>query len=451
MSSDRPPERLRTTRWNDVPFAPRQWRFFYGWVIVATSTLGIIASIPGQTMGVGVFTDDLITALGLSRVQLSTAYMFGTIGSSLLLPVAGRFQDRLGLRVMMVLSSLGLGLSVLVLSQSDGLSALVGGSVTASLCAILVCFFLMRFFGQGCLTLASRVAIGKWFNHRRGLATGISGVFVSLGFNGSPLLLNHLVQLLGWRGAALTLAAAVGGGMSLIGLVFHRDNPEACGLVMDGVRDEQWQRQMAARVPETRREFTRSEAIRTLPFWAFNLGLASQALIVTALAFHIASLGEEAGLDRKQAYSVFLPMAAFGVVSNLFAGWLSDRVRLKWLLAAMLLMQAVGTFGLSEFGHFRGRALLVIGYGIGGGLFATIATVTWPRFFGREHLGAISGVNMSVMVFASAIGPVWFSAGQTLSGGYHAIILASLLMPAALVFLSLRAENPQEHVPRSRP
>jgi len=443
-----PHEISRTTRWTDIPFAPRRCPFFYGWAIVATSTLGVIASIPGQTMGVGVFTDDLIAALGLSRVQLSTAYMIGTIGSSLLIPFAGRVQDRVGLRAMIVLSSLGLGMSMVMLSRSDELVSLGGESFIVSFGVILVCFLLMRFFGQGCLTLASRVAIGKWFNHRRGLAAGISGVFVSFGFNASPLLLNHLVQSLGWRGAALTLAVAVGGGMSLIGLLFHRDNPEACGLVMDGIHDEQWQRRMASRVPETRREFTPGEAVRTLPFWAFNLGLASQTLIVTAVVFHVVSIGEETGLDRTQAYSVFLPMSVFGVASNFLGGWLSDRVRLKWLLGAMLFTQAMGTFGLSGFGHLWGRALLIAGYGVGGGLFATLATVSWPRFFGRKHLGAISGANMSIMVFASAIGPVLFSAGQARSGGYHTVILASLLMPAALLLVSLRAENPQE---RARP
>ena len=73
-------------RWQDIPFAPRRWPFFYGWVILAASTVGILASIPGQTMGVSVFTDHLIAALRISRVQLSTAYMFGTVASSFMLP-----------------------------------------------------------------------------------------------------------------------------------------------------------------------------------------------------------------------------------------------------------------------------------------------------------------------------------------------------------------------------
>ena len=40
--------------------------FFYGWVVLAFGTLAVVFSIPGQTMGVSVFTDSLLEATGLS-------------------------------------------------------------------------------------------------------------------------------------------------------------------------------------------------------------------------------------------------------------------------------------------------------------------------------------------------------------------------------------------------
>ena len=40
--------------WAEWPFSPRKFPFFYGWVMVAGSIMAVIASIPGQTMGVGV-------------------------------------------------------------------------------------------------------------------------------------------------------------------------------------------------------------------------------------------------------------------------------------------------------------------------------------------------------------------------------------------------------------
>lgn len=66
--------------------------------------MGVFFSIPGQTIGVSVFTDPVKDALGLSRNQFSNAYMIGTIASSLLMGV-----QEFGL--------IGLGLGKLLLWQ----------------------------------------------------------------------------------------------------------------------------------------------------------------------------------------------------------------------------------------------------------------------------------------------------------------------------------------------
>ncbi len=69
----------------NIPFSPSKFPFFYGWIILAAGAVGVVMSIPGQTMGVSVFTDRLIDSLKISRLNLSLAYMIGTLSSSLLL------------------------------------------------------------------------------------------------------------------------------------------------------------------------------------------------------------------------------------------------------------------------------------------------------------------------------------------------------------------------------
>ena len=228
----------------DFPFAPRRFPFFYGWVIVAVSTLVIIASIPGQTMAVGVFTDHLIEALGVTRGQLSLAYMLGTVASGFMLPLAGRLLDKFGVRVMAIVASVGLAVGLVAMSRSDRIAQMVGTAlpdkylIYPAMIVITLCFLMVRFFGQGSLTMIGRVAMGKWFNHRRGIATAISGVFVTFGFNSAPSLLDGLIKLVTWRSACVILAGAIAAVISVIAWVFYRDNPEQCGLVMDGVSDE---------------------------------------------------------------------------------------------------------------------------------------------------------------------------------------------------------------------
>ncbi|MHC4444578.1 MAG: MFS transporter [Planctomycetota bacterium] len=430
--------------WHNIPFAPGRWPFFYGWMIVAVGTLGIMASIPGQIMGIGVFTDSLIETLKLKRTQLSLAYALGTITSSMILPFAGTLLDRIGVRIMMIVSAVGLALALVLMSQSDRIALVDGSDLFVLTFAVAMgCFFLIRFFGQGCLVLVSRVAIGKWFNHRRGLASAISGTCVAFAFIASPKLIDAMVQAWGWRPAYLALAAVVGVGMSLIAGIFFRENPEACGLVMDGKDDPVWHEKMAARVVDIRKEFTRKEAIRTISFWAFTLAISSQAIMMTSLFFHVTSLGDEIGLTRTQSYNISLPMSLVGAAANLLAGWISDRIKLKWLLMAHLSAQAIGIAGLLNFGQPVGQIMIIIGYGSSFGIFLVLVIVTWPRFFGRKHLGAISGLSTSIMVFASALGPVLVSVIHDLTGSYREVIIIYWFIPIAIMLAAIKANNPQ--------
>jgi len=437
-------------KWSDIPFAPAKLPFFYGWVVLAVCTLSIVSSIPGQTMGVGIFTDALMDALGLSRTQLSLAYALGTIASGLFLTRAGRYIDRHGLRVMGALSAAGLGLSLVLMSRATDLAAILPlPRMFAAMATVFVCFMSLRFFGQGCLTMVARVGIGQWFNRRRGRAVALMGLVTAFCFSVSPKYLNHLLETHGWQGASLILAALAGFGMTALALLFFRDRPEDCGLTMDGVPEPVTEGETGLPLP-VQREFTLREATRTLAFWAYNLGPASQGLIVTALTFHLASIGEQAGLGREAAYSIFIPMAFFSVTTNMVGGWLSDRINLKWLLLYMTFMQFVGTAGLAAFGTPLGRWAIIVGFGSSGGLFSTMTTVPFPRYFGRAHLGAISGLGMSIMVYASAIGPYFFSKGLDLFGSYQAVILACLALPIATGTLGALARDPQQIAARDK-
>ncbi len=438
----------------DIPFSPAKWPFFYGWAIVMTSTLAIIASIPGQTMGIGVFTDHLIEALGLSREQLSRSYMFGTIISGMILPIAGRLIDRLGVRIMAIVASLGLGISLLTISRCDRiierLSPCVaeGYLIYLMITVMMLCFLLIRFFGQGNLTMVGRVAMGKWFNHRRGLATAISGIFVTFGFSSAPLLLDHLIKAFGWRSAYVVLAAGTGLVMSVIAWIFFRDNPEQCGLVMDGVTDEAWLAEQAEKAPDIRKEFTRKEAAGTLTFWAFTLGLATYAFVVTSVTFHLTSLGEEMGRSREATLAIFLPMSCIGICTRFSSSWLIDRtsIRLKWHLIAMMSAEILGAVGLFFFASPAGWAMMAVGYGMTGGLMGALLNLTWPRFFGREHLGAISGLSLSILVWASAIGPWLFSLSHNMTGNYKTAICICALLPTTIIIAAIKAENPQNDI-----
>lgn len=432
----------------DFPFDPARFRpCFFGWVVVFASTVGTLFSIPGQTMGFSVFTELLIPELGLSRVSLSSAYFLGTISSGFTLPALGRLLDHWGARRTVVASALSTGLVLYYLSAcvpvSRWLAAVIPGlaPATAAFLVMALGFFLVRLSAQGVLTMTCRYVIGKWFDYRRGLALAISGVAVTFGFSAAPRFLDVLIDSFGFRGAWFVLGCLTLGIMVPLGWLLFRDNPEESSLEMDGG----FVPKARSRNPDmhVHRDMDRAEVVRTAAFWIFNLSFAFYALFGTAFTFHIVSLGREFGFSKDFIITLFMPMAAVGVATNLAFGLVNPHVRLKHLLLIMNVGAVIGALGLLRLDGPGGVVAYVIGNGVAQGGFVSLAGIVWPRFFGRRALGAISGLHMSAMVIASAIGPLLFGGSAQLTGSYGPVLMLCLGIPAVLAMASLWADNPQ--------
>ena len=436
----------------DWPFAAGKSPWFYGWAIAGLSTLGFLMSIPGQTMGMAVYSDDFIAAFGLTRTELSTAYLFGTLGSAFLLPRAGRWFDRYGARSVLLFAAMGLSLMLLWISVvrpvGNQLSAWLGlplAWVTFPL--ILVGYFGVRFTGQGVLTGASRNVLLLWFVRRRGLVSGVRGVFVSLGFSLAPLVLVTLIEGTDWQASLWWLALVVGLGFGGLVFLLVRDRPEVCGLRADNAPPDT---SATGKPVDGVKDLTLSEVRRMPVFWLYSASLAIHALFGTALTFHVAAIFEAAGRSRAEAFGYFIPQAVVSVCVNLSASAMADHMRLKPLLQVMLVAFLLGAYGLLKLETACGYWLLVVGFGAGGGLWGVLSNLVFVRQFGPRHLGEISGFNTSVTVFASAIGPVLFSFANDVSGRFDMAAIACMFVLMALLVMAMGLPQPLDRKPQFR-
>ena len=432
----------------DWPFAAGNTPFFYGWVIAVLSTLGFLFSVPGQTMGMAVFADAFIEATGLSRTELSSAYMLGTITSALFLTRAGRFYDHYGPRIVLVGASLMLGTAVGFISVVDVLSQTLAerffGSPTILAFGLMtLAYFGVRFSGQGIMTSASGNMLLMWFERNRGLVSGSRGVLVSLGFSLAPLGLAMLIDSWGWRQALWWLAIVVGPVFAMICLVLIRDNPQVCGLNADNLATSN----SSERVANHQTSYTLQQVRKNPVFWLYSMGLSIHALFGTAVTFHIVAIFEQAGRSRAEAFAYFIPQALVSVVVNLSASALADYVRLKPLLLVMLLSFIAGAIGLIFLQSDVGYWTLVLGFGVGGGLWGTLSNLVFIRHYGPKHLGEISGLNAALTVFASAIGPLLFSLAFDHTGTFAAGPLMCIAALVALFVVCLFIPQPLDAPP----
>lgn len=405
--------------------------------------------MPGQTGGVSVFTDIIIKELELTRLQISSAYMLGTAAGGFLLPWGGILFDQFGARRSATFSTLGLGIAALFFSQTDRVAyalRLLTKSEEGWLIEFFViscCFFLLRYFGQGMLTLSSRNMIALWFDRFRGMILSVSGVMGVLVFALGPKILNYGIQDIGWRWTLITVGLTLFLCSIFIFWLFFRDSPEECGLVMDGSLDAQAKDKKINPDRVFVKEFSKDEALSTYSFWIFTLSLSWAALYGTGYVFHIISVGDELGLPRGEILDFLVQSSFVAVTTMLVTGWISNHIRLKYILVFVSMASVWWPLGVLLMPSVLGHLLIVTGLGMLFGGSGIISTLVWPRFFGRLHLGAISGVSSKWGIIGSSLGPLCFAISRSVGGSYWLISVVSIGIGLILMVGAFFADNPQ--------
>ena len=430
---------MTSSPWNQDDRLVRRVPFFYGWVILGVGLGGMIMTSPGQTYSVSIFLEPIIAELDISRSLVSSLYTGATLLGSLALPLVGRLIDRRGPRVVMTGVALAFGLACLFMGLVQNAVMLAIG------------FVAIRMFGQGSLMLASQNLINRWWIARRGLVMGIAGMAMSLvGVGGFPNLIHALIGAFDWHTAYMALGGLVLVVMVPLSGVFARNRPEDHGLAPDGQAPRESDDETPDGVtkgPVREVNWTLDDAIRTPVFWLVSLGVASKAMLSTGLFFHMVSIFDDNGLSTDAAAAVFLPIAITTAVVNLSSGVLADYIPPRFLLATALAGQAAALLMATHLTSF-GVALVYGGIlGLTDGLTRTVSSVIWASYFGRLHLGSITGVTTTVVIFGSALGPMPFGIARDVMGSYETVLMISAVIPLGLGLANLWFKKPTKPSP----
>lgn len=399
--------------------------FYYGWVIVGVGTLGLVASSPGQTYAISIFLDHLLEEFDLTRTTFASLYMVATLTGSFLLPKMGRTVDAFGCRKALTGVSLALGLALVFASQMNSI-------LTLGLVLVL-----LRFLGQGSMTLVSTTMINQWWMNKRGRIMGLVGLLSAvLGTGCFPPLLHYLIERFDWRGSFLIEAAFMAFVMAPIAFFLARHRPEEHGLSPDGDTS----RIVTSEHPEVE-GMTKAEAQKTLIFWLATAGIGMQAMLVTGLHFHAVGLFTDKGLSAGTAAATYLPIATTAAVVTFISGWWVERLSVVKLLAFSLTCLTAAMLAATQLVV----AVPVLGYaillGTTGGLFRTVSGVIWSQLFGRRELGAITGAATTFMVAGSAFGPLPMGWARDRFGSFDEALMVLALLPAMLAILTLLSEK----------
>lgn len=431
---------------NNTPLKPLKSRMIdqfpgnYGWIVLIVGTIGVIMSSPGQTYSVSIFLEHIREDLAINRTTISLMYTIGTVTGSFALPFVGRLLDVRGPRIMMM-----------VVAVLFGIACTYMGFVQSAF-MLAIGFVGIRMLGQGSTTLISRQMINIWWVDRRGTILGISMFAAAvLGPGLFPILINWLIPQFGWRTAYPILGGMVVAIMLPVAYLFYRSRPETYGLLPDGkgkistLAEQAIAEANPKKLKETlidEENWTLKQVTSTWTFWLILLALVSFDMLGTGISFHVVSIFTDNGLSADLAAAYFFPMSIITAIIALGGGVLIDRIPAKYMLSLGLFIQCA-SFLVATVMATPAMALLFVSLrGLNGGLARTLSTVLWPKYYGRDNIGAITGVATTFGVIGSGLGPLIYGFGRDMSTSYTPSLLITALMPFTLGIMVLFLKKP---------
>ena len=154
--------------------------YYYGYVIAAVC-FGIQAIGVGTYVAYGVFFNPLISEFGWSRAAISGASSLAFFFMGLFGILVGRLNDRIGPRIVMVVTGFLFGLGHLLMSRIDAVWQLY------------LVYSVIIGIGLSSVDVIALSTTARWFIKKRGIMTGIVKIGTGAGQFIMPLTSSILI------------------------------------------------------------------------------------------------------------------------------------------------------------------------------------------------------------------------------------------------------------------
>ena len=407
-----------------------------------------------------VFLKPMTGEFGWERGPFSVAVSLGGLGAVLLSPLIGRLIDRYGSGVILAGTSLAVGCCAM------------GLSLISQVWHFYSLYVPGRTAFASPLELGTTTAVNNWFIRRRSLALALLTVTQGTGLAMMPLAAQFIISGWNWRTAWLSLGIytlAVG---VLPALLLMARRPEDMGLAVDPPRGEL---RRAASVPpspagamagtaataaaagESSRlsdrppspppprevNFTVRAAMRTWAFWALAVFSGAGFMVQAGVSLHQVSHFTDKGLDGTAAALSAGVFAFCQVLGGLAWSGLTARIPLRFLLAAAAFCLSIGAFGIEASSTLAWGLPMAAILGVGVGGLHLLLRLAWAEYYGRQHLGSITGLTLPVQVGGQALGPVIAGFMYDAFGSYQLPFRIFALAVTLAGLLALTARPPR--------
>ncbi|MFC7239186.1 MFS transporter [Saliphagus sp. GCM10025317] len=384
--------------------------YYYGWVVTTACFIGTFV-IFGVSYSFGVFFEPLASDFDLSRGATSLVFSVQTLMIYVGAALFGGVADRYGVRRVMGTGVVLLALGLLWTSEANSITTLglAYGVITA--------------LGMGLIYVVSYATVPRWFERRRGFASGIATAGLGVGMVAVTPVATLLIARYGWRRAYLALVAGLVA-LLVVATVLIEDDPRERGVPAS---------EFPAGYPETRsrsrgwleqaRDIVSIATGRRFLLVFFGWILIYGTLYVTLV--HLVAHVTDLGLDARIGALALTIIGATTAASRMAIGFASDRLGRNRTFIGCSILMAVSTFALpvlsSPAGFVAFAAVFGAAYGGNGALLSPLTV----DLFGPDDANALFGVVSLSFAVSGLFAPPLAGASYDLFGTYTPAFVAA--------------------------
>ena len=302
--------------------------FSKGWGIILYQALMFFFLIGFSIDGLNIVAPAFSEATGVDYPSvLSMATVAGMIGVVVYIFIA-RINVKVGARLLSGVCLIGAGASYIFLGNSKTL-------VTYCIALTLVTCFI-----NGAAYIAGNTLIAQWFPKKKGLANG----FTTMGHNcGSAFYVPLISFAIGTFGFASGMSYVAIGAivLGIIGLIFVRNTPQACGMYPDNVTKEVYEREYFQGNSEDNGGWTVGKLLKTRELWLCALIIGINQLVTTGVMSQLVVRNTSLGFSQESAVGLMTVCAIIGVCGSYLFGAIDQKFGVKKAIILFLIWYCI--------------------------------------------------------------------------------------------------------------
>ena len=410
---------------------------FYGWVIVAASTI-LLTMQAGIFYSFGVFFKPVAADFGWSRAVTSGAHSLLMLSHGAFAAPMGWLADKFGPAKVMVFCGFATGLGLVLTSQTN------------ALWQFYLTYGLVVGIGLSGGMPVTTGTTARWFVKRRGLTLGIVSAGVGLGTLIVLPMAERLIAAFAWSGAYFILGITSWIVMITCAFFLRRD-PEGMGYQAYGVQrppteaNTDHSREIGYVAPGT--GISLRAAVRTRPLWLLFLTYFLFNLCLQMIMVHLVNYTTDLGITPLVAATLLSVVGIGSMFGRVAMGAASDRIGSSNALAICCLVLGISLLWLlfaRELWMFYLFAI-VFGFAYGGEIPQMAALV--GQFFGLQSVAALVGVVLIGLSIGGALGSLMGGRIFDLTQSYQVAFTVAVVVSFATVILALMLRRARTAIP----